>query len=858
MSNHVTARLRALNIGASISLLTVAMVAATLGLFLGVLLGQPASSGAFHIPWWALAPMVYAAEVSLVHLHFRRDNHSFSLGEVSLVLALLFSPSWEILLGQLIGSVLAFGVHRRLSPLKLVFNLATGALAAATSVVLFHALVPHFTSIGPQVWLAAFLAGNTAALISGVSVVAAISLSEGRLQPDRLRTVLTMASVAGVTNTSLALIAGTLLLRSPETTYLLVIPIGTVFLSYGAYLREREKHESLEFLYASTRILSETPELEQAVVALVAQARDMFRAETAQMLFVIGEGPEMLRTRVCEDDNVEVMTAVDEPSVHAVWHRVAQTTQTLLLQLPTGDPDLDAFLVAQGLQDAMVTALRGENQAFGMAVVGNRVGGVSFDPEDARLFETLANHTSVALENGRLEQSLTQLRELEQRLKHLAFHDPLTGLGNRSLFAQHVESAIVHGEHSAVLFIDLDDFKTVNDTLGHAAGDQLLIAVAERITSCLRPEDHAARLGGDEFAVLLEGVGDTEDAQLVASRITDALRVPLSLAGQDIRVGASIGIAQATGVSTSDELLRNADLAMYMAKAQGKGSFQLFQPAMSAQVAARHRLKADLELAVERGEFRVFYQPIIELSTGLPVAFEALVRWQHPELGLLMPDTFIPMAEETGLIAEVGRLVLAEAVGQAAAWQRSYPRPTPLYVTVNLSPLQVRLPDLVAQVSDMLTSSRLEPGTLVLEITENLMLRDADAAIEVLQQLRSLGVRLALDDFGTGYSSLGQLRRLPVDMLKIAKTFVDDLDGRGENSAFASAILALGVTLKLVTLAEGVEEPWQVAELRRLGCSLAQGYHFARPMPVHAVESYLSEQFDRSLGKVLTFPAFPA
>ncbi|MDX6244588.1 MAG: hypothetical protein QOE76_2311 [Frankiales bacterium] len=855
MRMSVTTRLRALSRAASIGLLTAAMLAVTAGIYLGDLRGQPASTHSFHIAWWALAPLVYLAEVSLVHLHFRRDNHSFSLGEVSLVLALLFSPSWEILLGQALGMLLAFGVHRRMSMLKLMFNLAVGSLGAITAVAVFHALEPSYTTIGPQVWLAAFVAAISSALISGVSVVAAISLSEGRLQPDRLRTVLTMATVAAITNTSLALIAGTLLLRSPETTYLLLVPIATVFLSYGAYLREREKHESLEFLYASTRILSETPELEQAVVALVSQARDMFRAESAEMYFVIGEGPEMLRTRVSEDGAAEVMTAVDEPSVHRLWHRLAGHSQTLLLQAPTADAEFDAFLTEQGLQDAMVTSLRGENRAFGMAVVGNRIGGVSFDSEDARLFETLANHTSVALENGRLEQSLTQLRELEQRLKHLAFHDPLTGLGNRMLFAQHVETAIAQSSRCAVLFIDLDDFKTVNDTLGHAAGDQLLVAVAERITSCLRPEDHAARLGGDEFAVLLEGVADTEDAQMVASRITDALRLPLKLIGQDVRVGASIGIAPAVESITSDELLRNADLAMYMAKAQGKGSFQLFAPSMSAEVAARHRLKADLELAVERDEFQVYYQPIIELATGLPVAFEALVRWQHPELGMLLPDTFIPMAEETGLIAEVGRLVLAEAVGQAAAWQRAYPRATPLYVTVNLSPLQVRLPDLVGQVADMLTSSRLAPGTLVLEITENLMLRDADAAIEVLHQLRSLGVRLALDDFGTGYSSLGQLRRLPVDMLKIAKTFVDDLDGRGENSAFASAILALGVTLQLTTLAEGVEHSWQVAELRRLGCSLAQGYHFARPMELDLVDDYLAGHFDSALGQVIAFPA---
>jgi EAL domain-containing protein (putative c-di-GMP-specific phosphodiesterase class I) len=322
-----------------------------------------------------------------------------------------------------------------------------------------------------------------------------------------------------------------------------------------------------------------------------------------------------------------------------------------------------------------------------------------------------------------------------------------------------------------------------------------------------------------------------------------------------VRVGASIGIAPAAGVTTSDELLRNADLAMYMAKADGKGSFQLFDPTMSAEVAARHRLKADLALAVERDEFRVFYQPIIELSSSRPIAFEALVRWQHPELGLLGPDTFVPMAEETGLIAEVGRLVLVESVKQAAIWQRAFPREVPLYVTVNLSPLQVRVPELVGEVADLLKDCRLEPGTLVLEITENLMLRDADASTAVLQQLRALGIRIALDDFGTGYSSLGQLRQLPIDMLKIAKTFVDDLDGRGENSAFASAILALGLTLQMTTIAEGVEHPWQAAELRRLGCDLAQGFHFARPMPLDQVNRYLSQHLEPAMGQIIAFPA---
>jgi diguanylate cyclase (GGDEF)-like protein len=572
----------------------------------------------------------------------------------------------------------------------------------------------------------------------------------------------------------------------------------------------------------------------------------------------------MMRTRVADGLEPTLMQSVADRSVLTLWERLSASPETLLVKYPTGDAVVDDYLLSQGMNDAMIAPLHGESRAFGLVVVGNRTGAASFDPEDARLFETLANHASVALENGRLEQSLTQLRELEQRLKHLAFHDPLTGLANRSLFSERVDAAMTslrdEGHACAVLFIDLDDFKTINDTLGHATGDGLLCAVAERILGCLRPGDTAARLGGDEFAILLHDVSGPIDAQRVAERVTEALRLPVAFDAQDVRVRASIGIAHGDGLSSAEELLGNADLAMYMAKSDGKGSFRTFAPTMRADVASRHRLKADLERAVHRGEFVVYYQPIIELATGIPVAFEALVRWQHPEHGLLLPDTFIPMAEETGLIASIGHLVLKEAARQAARWQRDFPREAPIRVTVNLSPLQVRLPLLVHDVREVMAQTNIAPGSLVLEITESLMLQDADASVQVLHSLRALGIRLALDDFGTGYSSLGHLRRLPIDMLKIAKTFVDDLQGHGDNSAFANAILALGRTLNLVTVAEGVELPWQVTELRRLGCELGQGFHFARPMTADNAHAYLTAhlpavQDGHDMGRVIQFPA---
>jgi diguanylate cyclase (GGDEF)-like protein len=646
-----------------------------------------------------------------------------------------------------------------------------------------------------------------------------------------------------MTNTSLSIIAATLLLQASGTAWLLLVPAATLFMAYRAYLKEREKHDSLEFLYHSTRILSETPELEEAVQALISRAREMFRAEGAEMLFATPDGSELLRARIGEDVvQPGPMDRVSDPAVLALSERFQTSPQMVLAKYPTGDDVVDAYLSLNDMRDAMIAPLRGDGKPFGMVIVSNRVGSASFDNEDARLFETLANHASVALENGRLEQSLAQLRELEKQLKKLAFHDPLTSLANRSLFAERVAAALAAdrepGHDCAVLFIDLDDFKTINDTLGHAAGDRLLCAVAERLVDCLRPDDMAARLGGDEFAVLLDNVANIAEVERVAQRIIDSMRSPVYFGGQDVHVRGSVGLAPGRSATSADELLGNADLAMYIAKSDGKGSYTIFAPSMRSEVAQRHRLKADLAKAVDRGEFVVHYQPIINLQSGLPVAFEALVRWSHPELGLLAPDTFIPMAEETGLIGVIGQLVLGDAATQAAQWQRDYPG-SPIAVTVNLSPLQVRLPALVAEVSEVLRRTTLIPGSLVLEITESLMLHDAEASVEVLHELRALGLKIALDDFGTGYSSLGQLRQLPIDMLKIAKTFVEDLDGDGSTTAFTSAILALGQTLGVTTLAEGVEQPWQASELRRLGCELGQGYYFAKAMPAADVDGYL-------------------
>jgi diguanylate cyclase (GGDEF)-like protein len=483
----------------------------------------------------------------------------------------------------------------------------------------------------------------------------------------------------------------------------------------------------------------------------------------------------------------------------------------------------------------MVCPLLGEAGLIGVIRIANRLTtGTSFEPDDLRLLETLANQAAVALENGQLEQSLAELSRLKEQLRYQAYHDPLTGLANRTMFAEQVDregASLGAGRVAAVLFIDLDDFKLVNDTLGHAAGDRLLGAVADRIRGCIRGEDLAARLGGDEFAILVSDDDALLRATAIAERIIAGLQLPFSLHGQELTIGGSIGIAVGRGAGQrADELLRNADVAMYTAKAGGKRRVAIFDPTMHEAIVARHALSAELSKSVGRGELVVHYQPIVSLASGRAVAAEALVRWRHPTRGLIAPDDFIPLAEESGVIFGLGQWVLGEACRQAADWLTDDAFPDGFSVSINLSPNQLQRAEFLEEIEEVLARTGLPPTRLVLELTETVMFQDTEATTAKLQALRERGVRIAMDDFGTGYSSLGYLRKFPVDILKIARDFVVPGDRETSDWAFAHAIVALGRTLGLDILAEGIEDAAQVERLVAMGCELGQGYHFARPM----------------------------
>ncbi len=463
-------------------------------------------------------------------------------------------------------------------------------------------------------------------------------------------------------------------------------------------------------------------------------------------------------------------------------------------------------------------------------------------------------------------EDVTERRALRERLAYAAIHDPLTALPNRELFMDRLEMTLrraTRGRHQvAVLFLDLDRFKLINDSLGHDVGDRILCAVADRLSSVMRASDTLARFGGDEFTVLCGEVNDERDALEVAQRLVLAMGEPLALPSGETFVSLSVGIALSSdGSESGAELLRNADVAMYRAKERGPSRIEIYTTDNEAHVVSRLRTSNELHRALERDEFELHYQPVVDLQTQTLVGMEALVRWQHPSRGLLLPYEFIPLAEDSGLIVALGAWILNEACRQTVAWTTARAGTdddaSGLNISVNVSALQLAEPGFPGQVADAIEASGLHPDRLWLEITESALMRDEDDAVSILQSLRDLGLHVEIDDFGTGYSSLSYLQRFPVETLKIDRSFVDDLDQRSENAAIVRAILGLGDSLGLTIIAEGVERPVQATRLQALGCQFAQGYLFGRPLPARSLGAFPVDDlssWNEPLGSVVPCP----
>jgi diguanylate cyclase (GGDEF)-like protein len=456
--------------------------------------------------------------------------------------------------------------------------------------------------------------------------------------------------------------------------------------------------------------------------------------------------------------------------------------------------------------------------------------GVGLSHDDRQFVEGIAGIVLSAIVRTRAEDAI----------RHQATHDPLTGLPNRTLFHDRLEHALSRrarvGGYVAVMVVDLDGFKNVNDSLGHLTGDALLIAVADRFDTHLRDFDTIARLGGDEFAILVDDLDAPDQAGRVAQRVLDALCVPLGLRDRTVAIGASIGIALADrpGIK-ADRLLSHADAAMYRAKREGKGCYRVFEAAMHTAAVERMTLEQALRAALTDRALTVHYQPVIDTRTGAVTTFEALARWLHPGGTYIPPDTFIPLAEDSGLIIDLGRGVLVEACRQAAQWD-IHPCPN---ISVNASRLQLAHPNFGEHVAEALTRAGLDPARLILEVTESVLAGEPGRIINALDALRRTGVRVAIDDFGTGYSSFAALAELPIDILKIDKRFIDNLTRNDEGKGIVKAILQLAETLKLETIAEGVEHPEQAHTLTELGCTHIQGYLYSPPIPANQTHTYL-------------------
>ena len=844
---------------ARVWLLSATILGVALSIYLTLVADMGRIDSPVHLPWWALAVAFFATETSVIRVRYRGQGQAIALNEVPLVLGLFFSAPAELLLGLLVGSAAALIRRRRKqSPLQLAFNTSHFFLAGVLAVIAFERVVVD-DPLGPLGWSGALLAAVTVTVVGHAAITAATVASGSRPEVDRLSQVLSLGLTSAITVTTVTLIAVGMMWRDQRSVLLLVVPCAMGALAYRGYMEHRSKSDTLDLIYESTRMLHRSPEVDSALVGLLTQARTIFRAERAEITLYAADDTEdqAVRTSLGPGAQVEALVRVDvNPEERSFAARLPDAGATFYPD--AGNPVVEA-LRSRGIREAMAVAVRREGHVLGSIVVANRIGEANhFDHADLELFDALASNIAVVLESGTLEQSLQQLKDLEEQLKHQAYHDPLTNLPNRSQFIERVELALEFAGTApgrlAVLFFDLDDFKVVNDGRGHIVGDQLLIAVAKRIGDAVGPEDAVARLGGDEFAVLLDCT-DPSVATRMADKVLAAIREPITINDESLQLRASAGIAMGDLGTWADGLLRNADVAMYTAKNAGKNQWAVFSSDMHVAAIERHELMADLQRAVERDEFVLHYQPVVSLTSQRVVALEVLVRWEHPRRGLVQPGEFIPLAEETDLILPIGRLVLSKACEQAREWQERFPEHADLAIAVNLSARQLQQASFVGDTIQVIAESGVSPESLILEITETELLEDTRTSITKLSQLKHLGLRLAMDDFGTGYSSLSFLADLPIDILKLAKPFTENLGRSEREHAFAQAIIGLGKTVGMQIIAEGIERHDQAEALRAMGSDMGQGYFFSPPREASYVEHLLRIGDAPEDRKIIPFPA---
>jgi diguanylate cyclase (GGDEF)-like protein len=836
MTNSGLAGLRRFRLGVSqkIALLTGAIAATAVILFVIVVAPLPAAPTALNLPWVLWAGAFAVSEVLIVHVQWKRESHTFSLSDLVLAAGLALAMPGQLVLAQVAGTAVSLVLYRRQRGLKLAFNTVQFALTSCMAVLAYSGVV---STLGQNwAWAGQLLAIAVATVTASVTIFAVMTISTGHADMQPLMGMLSFSLPFTLGAGAVGVMISRTSSDDPAALALLMIPTLLVIGAYRAYTRAREQQENLKLLHEVTSLLH-GGDVEAALGDFLSSARTAFHAELAELVLVGSAGTGgMTVSRSQEGADPVVMSPAEDTLERQRLLRLATAHGSLITRAGASRGGLlDGYAADRGLNDAMVAALRTEDRVHGVLLVAGRMGaGTTFNSSDLALLETFGRHVATSLERGRLEETLRQVTDLKEQLRHQTLHDALTGLPNRTLFLDRARQAVDVAARThawpAVLYLDLDGFKPVNDEYGHDIGDAVLRTVATRLRGCIRPADTAARLGGDEFAILLGGPIDPQSVNRVVDRVRAQFDVPVDLGdGRVAKIGASIGIAVGDpGTEDADWLIRQSDIAMYAAKRSGGGTVY-YEAGMGDPTSARDQQVADLTRAIANDELFTVFQPLINLRTGRPTGAEALVRWQHPEDGLRSPDEFIGLAEETGLIIEIGALVLRDACRQAARWN-AVDAEHPLSITVNLSARQLADPRIVDTVTMALGDAGLDPRRLVLEITETVLMQDREAAAATLWQLKALGVRIAIDDFGTGYSSLAYLRRFPIDMLKIAREFVDGLGRDAHDDVITRAIVELAGTLGLLTVAEGIETHDQQTIVTALGCDIGQGYLFSKPV----------------------------
>ncbi|MGA5299772.1 putative bifunctional diguanylate cyclase/phosphodiesterase [Nucisporomicrobium flavum] len=790
--------------------------------------GMP-SPGEFGTPAWLLPLLVMfcLTEGFAIHVRVRRGGHAISITEIPMVIALAVLNPLLVVLARTIGGTAGLAVLRRQRGQKLAFNIALISLQATLAVALYGALTqPDRGLTGPREWLAAYAAMLAADLLAIILITAVISLhddpSEWRRLPSAMRGLL-LVLVA----TSVALISAIAVQNNPAAIAILAVLYGVVHVGYRTYVQQNQGNEQVENLYDFTSALDSSLNTGQLVCLIVGQVRDELRASSVELMLP-PSGTEPARSVRLSGQGEMQETLTHEPAA-AGWWAPATAGEPVLLAADAARADgpVDGMAVPVPVGDGLTAVL---------LVTDSLPDTPTFTADHLRLLQAMANHASVALANARL---VDRLRQEAVEKEHLALHDPLTGLPNRRHLYRLLDTALAphpHGTHTAILMMDLDRFKEINDALGHDIGDALLREVGQRLRHQLDSRGCVARLGGDEFAILLE-VASPEDALAVGQELVRNVERPVHLDHLTLHPRASVGIAMAPEHgSESGTLLRCADVAMYAAK-QARAGVRIYRATDDRNTPQRLALIGDLRDAIDRHETLVAFQPKVDPATGAVVGAEALSRWNHPEQGFIEPDLFVPLAEHSGLIRPLTLHVLDVALRNCADWHKAGRR---MHVAVNLSPNTLLDDTLTDVIKRVLAEHGVPASALTLEITESTLMADPDRSLVTLDGLRRLGVKISVDDFGTGYSSLGRLRDLPIDEVKIDKSFVQNAADDHRDQALVRSTVDLGHALGLRVVAEGVEDEETYAFLAHAGCDVVQGYYFSKPLSADEFTAWLN------------------